>query len=92
MTDQNENVLIYMCPESSRVVVTGVSADDWTLKRLAGLKFSMWCPHCATAHVIAGKEASVVIVRAGAREPWDASAASITEPLSQSSETSPQTL
>jgi len=77
MTDQNEGILIYMCPKSSRVVVTGVSADDWTLKRLAGLKFSMWCPHCASAHVIAGKEASVVIMRAGAREPWEAVAGAV---------------
>ena len=91
MSDQSEGVLIYMCPESSRWIVTAISTDDWTVKRLAGLKFSMWCPHCAAAHVIAGKEASVAIMPAGAREPWDVSVASVTELLSQSSEMSPQT-
>jgi hypothetical protein len=33
-------------------------------KRLANVKFSVWCLHCASPHVIAGKEASVIIMRA----------------------------
>jgi len=64
MTNQNEGILLYTCPRTSRGVVTGISTDDCTLKRLASVKFSVWCPHCASPHVIAGKEASVIIMRA----------------------------
>jgi hypothetical protein len=76
MADQSEGILIYRCRESSRGVVTGISTDDSTLKRLAGVKFSVWCPHCASPHVIVGKEASVLVKRAGAlpdRPLWGAS-------------------
>jgi hypothetical protein len=64
MTNQNEGILLYTCPETSRGVVTGISTDDRTLKRLASVKFSVWCPHCASPHVIAGKEASIIVMRA----------------------------
>ena len=64
MTNQNEGILLYTCPRTSRGVVTGISTDGCTLKRLAGVKFSVWCPHCASPHVIAGKEASIIVMRA----------------------------
>jgi hypothetical protein len=64
VTNQNEGILLYTCPETSRGVVTGISTNDCTLKRLASVKFSVWCPHCASPHVIAGKEASVIVMRA----------------------------
>ena len=63
MTNQNEGILLYTCPETSRGVVTGISTNDCTLKRLAKVKFSVWCPHCASPHVIAGNEGSVIIMR-----------------------------
>ena len=88
MTNQNEGILIYTCPQTSRGVVTGISTDDCTLKRLAKVKFSVWCPHCASAHVIAGKEASIIVMRAEelpARDPLDASGPPEQELLGHSS-------
>ena len=31
VTDQSEEILIYMCQENSRGVVTGIATDDWTV-------------------------------------------------------------
>ena len=60
MTNQNEGILIYTCPESSRAVVTGISTNDCSLKRLASVKFSVWCPYCETPHVIKHKQPMLV--------------------------------
>ena len=54
-----EAPLTYNCPESRREVLTGILTDEATLTRLGALKLSVWCPHCATPHMIAAKDASI---------------------------------
>ena len=52
-----EGPLTYNCSESRRKVLTGILTDEATLTRLGALKLSVWCPHCATPHMIAAKDA-----------------------------------
>jgi len=59
MSDLAEGPLTYDCPESRREVLTGILTDEATLARLGALKLSVWCPHCATPHMIAAKDASI---------------------------------
>jgi len=59
MFDYAAGVLRYDCPDTRRAVITGITTDKATLARLADLKFSVWCPHCVSSHIIAGKDASI---------------------------------
>jgi hypothetical protein len=59
MFDQAEGTLTYNCPETRRAVLTGITTDKTTLARLGVFKFSVWCPHCRTAHMVAGKDATI---------------------------------
>ena len=55
----HENVLTYKCPETGRAVRTAILTNKTTLSKLSSLKLSVWCPHCGSAHKIAGYEASL---------------------------------
>ena len=59
MSDLAEGPLTYDCPESRREVLTGILTDEATLTSLGALKLSVWCPHCATPHMIPAKDASI---------------------------------
>ena len=59
MYDHAEGTLAYDCPETRREVFTAILTDEGTLKRLGTLKLSVWCPHCATPHMIPAKDASI---------------------------------
>jgi len=55
MYDHAEGTLAYDCPETRREVFTAILTDEGTLKRLGTLKLSVWCPYCATPHMIRPK-------------------------------------
>jgi hypothetical protein len=56
------SVLKYRCPQSHAEVETSIATDDRTLKKMRAMKLSVWCPYCATSHVIAANEAYVDVV------------------------------
>lgn len=59
MMDQEEGVLMYTCPDSSRTVRTSILTTRKTLTGLGAFKLSVWCPHCGAPHQIAGSDASL---------------------------------
>ena len=59
MFDHAEGTLTYSCPDTGRAVLTGITTDKTTLRRLDRFKLSVWCPHCASPHMIEAKDASI---------------------------------
>jgi len=59
MMDQEEGALTYKCPDSGRAVRTSILTSSKMLRRLGAFRLSVWCPHCAAPHQIAGNDASV---------------------------------
>src|SRR5262245_13826883 len=57
MDHEEQGVLMYKCPDTGRAVRTSIQTNNKTLKGLAAFKISVWCPHCAAPHQIAGTEA-----------------------------------
>jgi hypothetical protein len=55
----DQGTLTYTCPETTRLVQTGIITDTATVEKLSFFKLSVWCPHCGAAHAILGKEASI---------------------------------
>jgi hypothetical protein len=53
-------MLIYNCPETKKVVETGLETSEQTLKRLGQFKLSLWCPHCQTGHQILACDALIL--------------------------------
>ena len=62
MFDQTDGTLTYECPDTRRAVLTGIVTNKATLTRLSGFKLSLWCPHCVSAHMIAGTDASISLL------------------------------
>ena len=61
-------MLIYHCPNTGRVVRSGIETSEAEVRRLSALRFSLWCPHCQTGHGILGKDTKIAtdIVRSTA--------------------------
>jgi hypothetical protein len=75
MSETNQGVLMYTCPDTGRGVTTGISTDDSILARMGQLQLSVWWPYCETPHAIKHKEAMLVHLQITAfpsGKPWAA--------------------
>ncbi len=52
-------VLRFRCPASFNEVKTGIETDEATLRKMAPMKLSLWCPHCGESHEIMAGDAFV---------------------------------
>jgi hypothetical protein len=59
MTDHRQDPLTYNCPSTGLAVQTSIVTNSVELARLADVKLSVWCPHCAAPHKIDGRDASI---------------------------------
>jgi hypothetical protein len=53
-------MLIYNCPTTAKPVRTSIETSGTEMKRLRGLKISLWCPHCQIGHAVLGKDVQFV--------------------------------
>jgi hypothetical protein len=59
MTDHRQAMLTYNCPSTGLAVQTAIVTNSAELARLADVKLSVWCPHCAAPHKIDGRDAAL---------------------------------
>ena len=79
MSETNQGVLMYTCPDTGRGVTTGISTDDSILARMGQLQLSVWWPYCETPHAIKHKEAMLVHLQVATFPPRNSWAALATQ-------------